>query len=214
MILNPLANFLWVGGLVFLAGGALALRPMKARQADPRREPQRAVGLLMAFSLLIGAGWTMWGLPHGTARRDTARPIPGSPAPAFELPRLDGSSFTLKTPPEGITVVSSGLPGAPPASKVCCHALRVGGLPRSRRHLRGIAYQSEETRCGQRWRIRNPLPVGLDREDALANRYGITGVPESFVIDTQGRVAFLHVGPVSAEQFVQELETLLEGETP
>jgi cytochrome c biogenesis protein CcmG/thiol:disulfide interchange protein DsbE len=56
--------------------------------------------------------------------------------------------------------------------------------------------------------------VGLDREDALANRYGITGVPESFVIDTQGRVAFLHVGPVSAEQFVQELETLLEGETP
>jgi cytochrome c biogenesis protein CcmG/thiol:disulfide interchange protein DsbE len=40
-------------------------------------------------------------------------------------------------------------------------------------------------------------------------QYGITGIPETFVIDPQGTVAYVHIGPVTAERLRAELDTLL-----
>jgi cytochrome c biogenesis protein CcmG/thiol:disulfide interchange protein DsbE len=39
--------------------------------------------------------------------------------------------------------------------------------------------------------------------------YKITGIPETFVIGPQGRVAYVHIGPVTAERLRQELDALL-----
>ena len=51
----------------------------------------------------------------------------------------------------------------------------------------------------------------LDAGDSISNSYGITGIPETFVIDSSGLVAFIHIGPVTAPQLQQELDSLLEG---
>jgi hypothetical protein len=40
----------------------------------------------------------------------------------------------------------------------------------------------------------------MDVNDAIANSYGITGIPETFVLDAEGKVAYVHIGPVTAEQ--------------
>ncbi len=43
-----------------------------------------------------------------------------------------------------------------------------------------------------------PFPSVRDGDDSVKNRYGATGVPETFVIDRAGRVAFALRGPLVA----------------
>ena len=51
--------------------------------------------------------------------------------------------------------------------------------------------------------------VGLDVGDGIAEMYGISGVPETFVINGNGEVAFMHLGPVTFDILNSELESLL-----
>ena len=49
-------------------------------------------------------------------------------------------------------------------------------------------------------RYGNPFTaVGVDSNGRAAIDWGVYGMPETFVIDGGGRVAFKHVGPISAE---------------
>ncbi len=52
-------------------------------------------------------------------------------------------------------------------------------------------------------------PLGMDVGDRILTAYGSTAVPETFVVDPQGNVAYFHIGPVSAEQLRGELDSLL-----
>jgi cytochrome c biogenesis protein CcmG, thiol:disulfide interchange protein DsbE len=48
---------------------------------------------------------------------------------------------------------------------------------------------------------------GRDRRDA----YGMTGFPESFLVDPQGRLALIRRGPVDAEYLSRSVEPLIAG---
>jgi cytochrome c biogenesis protein CcmG, thiol:disulfide interchange protein DsbE len=41
--------------------------------------------------------------------------------------------------------------------------------------------------------------IGVDRDGRAAIDWGVYGVPETFVVDGQGRIAFKHVGPITPE---------------
>ena len=56
--------------------------------------------------------------------------------------------------------------------------------------------------------------MGIDAGEQMADAYGITGVPETFVLDREGRITYLHVGGVSVEQLISELEDLLGRQSP
>jgi len=51
-------------------------------------------------------------------------------------------------------------------------------------------------------------PVGLDPTGRIAELYGITGVPETFVLDGEGRVVRFYIGPVTANQLRADLAGL------
>ena len=53
-------------------------------------------------------------------------------------------------------------------------------------------------------------PLGLDLEDRISTAYGITAVPETFIVDVEGRVAYVHIGPLNAEELRGELDGLLD----
>ena len=57
VVINALVNFLWLGGLIFLAGGGLALWPRMENRT------WNIVALVVGLALLFGAGWAMWGIP-------------------------------------------------------------------------------------------------------------------------------------------------------
>ncbi|MBI4408851.1 MAG: redoxin domain-containing protein [Gemmatimonadetes bacterium] len=57
-------------------------------------------------------------------------------------------------------------------------------------------------------------PTLLDPDARTAIEYGLYGVPETFFIARDGRVAYKHVGPVTEALLVERIETLLVAPQP
>ena len=67
--------------------------------------------------------------------------------------------------------------------------------------------------AGAAWLERNGNPyarVGDDQEGRLAIDLGITGAPETFLIDRQGRVRYRHVGVITPEIWRDLLLPMIE----
>lgn len=75
----------------------------------------------------------------------------------------------------------------------------------------GILYQDEEERA-RRWLDDmggQSYPTLLDPHSRAAIDYGLYGVPETFFIGRDGEIAYKHVGPVTEEVLVEQIEALL-----
>ncbi len=60
-------------------------------------------------------------------------------------------------------------------------------------------------------RLGNPFDaVGVDTNGRAAIEWGVYGMPETFVVDGAGRVAYKHIGPISAEQLATKLIPAIE----
>lgn len=202
---NPLINFLWLGGLVFLTGGGFALWP-KSHQAS-----LNILAGVIGLSLLLGAGWAMWGLPHGVVRSDDGRPTIGEPAPDFDLTLLDGSSLASQDLRGEMTVMIFWNSQCPvckqtmPQLQALWEAYSGRGLT-----ILGVAVGDDRTAAQQVIEeLGTSYPIGLDREGSIAGRYGITGVPETFVLDRVGQVSYVYVGAVDMENLSAKLDQLL-----
>ncbi|MDY7077720.1 MAG: cytochrome c-type biogenesis CcmF C-terminal domain-containing protein [Chloroflexota bacterium] len=236
VFVNPLVSFLWLGGLVFLAGGAVALGPVQtARRGVPAPDARRraigtAVGLTVGLLVLVAAGVAMWGTGTGTAAPDqpnsarpapigstsqpAGRPRPGQTAPDFTLSLLDGSTVTLSDLSDQVVVINFWATWCLPCEEELPDFQAVWDEYQERDIVFvGIAVQGEEEIAEVEEMVARfgvTYPLGLDRDGDIFTAYGITGVPETFVVDIQGRVAYVHVGPVSAEMLRADLDTLLE----
>ena len=57
------------------------------------------------------------------------------------------------------------------------------------------------------------FPTLLDLDDAVAGKYGPNGIPTTYIIDKQGKIAFIHTGfdPDMVETLKRDIASLLEG---
>jgi peroxiredoxin len=79
--------------------------------------------------------------------------------------------------------------------------------------LIGVAFQDTENDVrAMLSRFDITYPVGLDIDSAISDTYGVTGPPETFVVDQEGRVARVFIGPLTAESLGEELDMLLGGQ--
>jgi cytochrome c biogenesis protein CcmG, thiol:disulfide interchange protein DsbE len=81
------------------------------------------------------------------------------------------------------------------------HPLLVALKERTGVKLYGINYK-DQAGAARRFlgRYGNPFAaVGVDGDGRAAIDWGVYGMPETFVIDGKGRIAYKHVGPISAE---------------
>ncbi len=249
VIENPLASFLWLGGLFMLAGGALALAPpMRAVRSSVPRTASVAgrainalvcssggvfVALTAALLLLVAAGlaWTqvptlgdqteVGGAAAPAETPSAGRPLPGQLAPDFTLELLDGSALALSDLRGRVAVVSfwstwcmtcdEQLPELQAVWADYQERERDGRTDEPSVRLVGIAFRAEETAVREKAaHFEITYPMGLDPGDRISAVYGITGVPETFVVGPDGRVAYVHVGPVSAQELRAELDSLLD----
>jgi cytochrome c biogenesis protein CcmG/thiol:disulfide interchange protein DsbE len=66
---------------------------------------------------------------------------------------------------------------------------------------------------GRQWleRYGNPYTkVGLDADSRLAINLGVTGAPESFLIDADGRIRYKHIGPITPEVWRETLLPIIK----
>jgi cytochrome c-type biogenesis protein CcmF len=228
VFINPLASFLWLGGLVFMAGGAVAVWPSakKARISEPAATTRRiwsTAGLIVGVVLLALAVWAMWGPAQGTAASTGrsgqsrlglaanrgSRPRVGEPAPDFTIDLLDGSTLSLSDLRGQISVINFWSPECQPCEDEVPDLQAIWEEYQDK----GVAFLGvsfPDLEAGAREMMSEfgvTYPNGLDA--VMPVEYGITGVPETFVIGPQGSVAYVHIGPVTADRLRTELDTLV-----
>jgi cytochrome c biogenesis protein CcmG, thiol:disulfide interchange protein DsbE len=157
--------------------------------------------LLTAFA--IGLGHDPHLLPSALIDR---------PAPDFALPALyEGADGLNRKSLEGrVTLVnffaSWCLPCREEQPALIALTHRPGVI------LDGIAYKDkpEESRRFLD-RFGNPYSrVGVDRDGTTGIDFGVYGVPETYVVDGNGRIRYRHVGPLTAEDAEEKILPVIE----
>jgi cytochrome c biogenesis protein CcmG/thiol:disulfide interchange protein DsbE len=132
-------------------------------------------------------------------------------APAFALPPLEPGQLGLSNTDLGKKIVLINVFASWCGS---CQIEHPSLMDLSRRNdlaLYGIDWKDEPGK-GLLWltRFKNPYRlVGDDRGGRVAIDFGVTGVPETFLIDPSGRIRYRHAGPITPEVWAGTFEPII-----
>ncbi|MBI4723949.1 MAG: DsbE family thiol:disulfide interchange protein [Rhodomicrobium sp.] len=132
-------------------------------------------------------------------------------APEFSLPALEPGKPGLSSADLGKKIVLLNLFASWCGKCVYEHPTLMGLAKRSDIALYGINWKDEPGN-GLLYlsRFQNPYRlVGEDREGRAGIDFGVTGVPETFVIDPSGRIRYRHAGPVTPEIWAEVFEPVI-----
>lgn len=148
-------------------------------------------------------------------------PLPGNPAPPLALPVFATGEpplarevgDTIRLPEPGSVVVlnfwaSWCLACRDEHLTLSETARRYAGQPA---HFVGILY-NDRPEAGVRWIADmggQSYPSLVDDRSRTAIDYGLSGVPETFIIDRGGRIAYKHMGPISDRVLRRWIDSLL-----
>ncbi len=77
----------------------------------------------------------------------------------------------------------------------------------------GIDWREKDRTAGPAWLARHGDPytlVGDDPDSKAAIAFGVTGAPESFIVDRQGIIRYKHIGPLTPEVWTETIKPLIE----
>jgi cytochrome c biogenesis protein CcmG, thiol:disulfide interchange protein DsbE len=138
-------------------------------------------------------------------------PLPGRAAPDFALPMLDTSdSLRLSELRGSVVLVNFWASWCIPCRQE--HPVLLDGarayMNKGVRFV-GITY-NDTPEDSRRWldELGQAYPSLVDQGARTAIDYGVAGVPETFILDKNGVVAFKKFGPITAEELTQKLDSL------
>jgi cytochrome c biogenesis protein CcmG, thiol:disulfide interchange protein DsbE len=169
--------------------------------------------LLVRFAPLLTFGAIALGL--GFALTNDPRKMPSTlidrPAPKFSLPALEVGTQGLATEDLGgkitlVNIFASWCAGCRVEHPTLLRLAKEGSIP-----LYGINWK-DKPGDGLKWLKANKSPylkVGDDQSGRLGIDLGVTGVPETFVVDRTGRIRYRHAGPITDDVWQETFEPLL-----
>jgi cytochrome c biogenesis protein CcmG/thiol:disulfide interchange protein DsbE len=143
----------------------------------------------------------------------------GRPVPQTDFPALEGlvdkgkpvAGFHASDLAKGrVSVVNFWASWCGPCIEE--HPLLIMLRERSGVDVYGVNYK-DKPEAGRRFlgRYGNPYTaVGTDANGRNAIEWGVYGMPETFVINGRGEIAYKHVGPISPESLEQKLLPAIE----
>jgi cytochrome c biogenesis protein CcmG/thiol:disulfide interchange protein DsbE len=163
---------------------------------------------LAAFATL--AAWFAVGLTRDPALVPSA--LIDRPMPDFALPALAGAGVPAlddETIKGEVALVNFFASWCAPCRIE--HPILMRLAAEKRVAIHGINYKNDADEAVA-WlkSLGNPFrAIGYDREGRVAIDWGVYGVPETFVIDRQGRIRHRHVGPITARMLNETLAPML-----
>jgi cytochrome c biogenesis protein CcmG/thiol:disulfide interchange protein DsbE len=142
-------------------------------------------------------------LGYGLTRdpRLVPSPLPGRPAPDFALVTLQGDTLRLTELRGQVVLLNFWASWC--LACISEHSLLVAAERRWRKQglrVAGVVYHDTRDNALEWMRRRGgDWPNVLDAASRTAIAYGLFGVPETFLIDRHGRIAYKQIGPVSEE---------------
>jgi cytochrome c biogenesis protein CcmG/thiol:disulfide interchange protein DsbE len=177
--------------------------------AAPAMVPRRRVlvtpfAIFAAIAVLLAVGLTL-------NPREIPSPLIGKPVPRFELPPVRGrtlglSSADLNGEVSIVNVFASWCVACKEEHPVFMQMKREGLVP-----IHGINYKDQPADA-QKWldEMGDPYTrTGADIDGRVSIDWGVYGVPETFVIDREGRIAYKQIGAVTPELLEETLRPLI-----
>jgi cytochrome c biogenesis protein CcmG, thiol:disulfide interchange protein DsbE len=169
--------------------------------------------LIFVLPLVVFAAVATW-LAIGLTRDPSLIPsaLVDRPMPIFSLPALAGAGV----PALGDADIKGQVALVNFFASWCVpcrieHPILMRLAAENRVAVFGVNYKNDAGEAVAWLRnLGNPFrAIGYDREGKVAIDWGVYGVPETFVIDRQGRVRHRHVGPITARVLNETLAPLL-----
>ena len=170
------------------------------------RRPAFVVPLLVfaGIAAMLAVGLTL-------NPREIPSPLIGTAVPEFALPPVSGrtlglSSADLKGEVSMVNVFASWCVACKEEHPVFMGMKREGLVP-----IHGLNYK-DRPEDAEKWlhELGDPYTrTGADRDGRVAIDWGVYGVPETFVIDRDGRIVYKHVGPVTPKLIEDTLLPLI-----
>ena len=172
-------------------------------------DPRRLLFLLPAF-IFVGVGI---GLAVGLTRDPSTLPsaLIDKPVPMFELPAIagrDAGGFSSADLEGRVSLVNVFASWCVPCrvEHPLLLALAEEGVP-----IYGINYKDPADKANE-WLAELGDPyraIGADAQGRVAIDWGVYGVPETFVVDPEGRIRHRHVGPLQPQDLEATIRPLL-----
>ncbi|SDY82597.1 cytochrome c biogenesis protein CcmG, thiol:disulfide interchange protein DsbE [Citreimonas salinaria] len=176
-----------------------------AEQAPRRRSRGRALVLLPAALFAALAAAFYWGLMNSDDRLPSA--LIGRAVPEFDLPPIEGrddglSSAGLQGEVSIVNVWASWCVPCRVEMPLLVELAAQGTVP-----IHGINYKdAPDAALAFLDETGDPYTrIGADRSGRTSIDWGVYGLPETFVIDAQGRIAYKHVGPFDRRSLEQDI---------
>ncbi len=121
----------------------------------------------------------------------------GQPAPEFTLVDLHGRTWRLADLRGKVVFLNFWATWCPPCREEMPAMVRLRSMLADRPFVMVTVLVNDQPEKARRFLAKvggEDLPVLLDPEGAVGNAYGITGVPETYIIDRQGVLRKKYIG--------------------
>jgi cytochrome c biogenesis protein CcmG/thiol:disulfide interchange protein DsbE len=199
----------------------------QSAEPKPARPRRRWIIALLPLAIFLAlAGVFMLQLWHGGETSELPSALIGKPVPQFTLAPLEGLTDDKGQQVPGlsdsefkgrVTIVNVWASWCAPCRQE--QPLLMELARRDDITLVGINYKDKTANAlrflGQ---LGNPFSeIGVDPRGAAAIDWGVYGVPETFVVNADGKIAYKHVGPLTEqslkETFLPQVEKAKAGPT-
>ena len=169
----------------------------------PRRTSWLAVVPVLVFAAIGGAFY--WGLFNNDDQLPST--LIGKPVPQFDLPPIDGRSDGLGTSDliGRVSIVNVWASWCVPCrvempllnELAARDEVSIFGINYKDNAAEALAFLDE---------LGDPYTkIGADRNGRVSINWGVYGLPETFVIDAEGRIAYKHIGPFNRRSLEEDI---------
>ena len=163
--------------------------------------------LLVVVGALLAAGCRT-GDGDSSASKDPVALRPGRIASDFTIPLFDGGTFTLSEQRGKVVLVNFWASWCPPCREEAPVLERAWQKYKDKGFiLVGVdIWDNEKDARSFLQEFRISYPNGPDNNGEIAIEYGLTGVPESWFLNKDGRLVRRWVGPLTDQQITAFIE--------
>jgi cytochrome c biogenesis protein CcmG/thiol:disulfide interchange protein DsbE len=158
------------------------------------------LGIFLLLAVLLGIGLTL-------NPREVPSPLIGKPVPAFRTPGLKdpGKQLSNETFRGRVTLLNVWATWCIPCRQE--HPVLVGIANRGEAVLFGLNYK-DDRKLAIDWLngLGDPYAMsGFDPQGRAGIELGVYGVPETFIIDADGRIIYKQIGPMDEKTWKSTL---------
>jgi len=181
-------------------------------KARPPTKARRLLWMLPVLVFVVLAGFMLWGLDPDRDPSEIPSVLIDKPAPEFDLPAVKGRELGLSTSNLNgevslVNVFASWCTACRAEHPLLMQMKEAGVVP-----IHGLNYKDKPEDAAE-WldTLGDPYTrTGADIDGRVGIEWGVYGVPETFVIDREGRIAFKQIGAVTPKILKETIIPIIE----